>query len=132
MSSTKSLQIDELAKNYSELASKLLALDASIVSVTLSSPIGEILSMKYASTAEALKPSREMLDRAGTLIAVTCSLVGDAGGLYGGTRYVSISFGKLTVAMIPGNSKEFIIALGIIPGAPIEEIYHKVRNLVRQ
>ncbi len=113
-----------------ELSTKLLALDDSIISATIASPIGEVLSMKYAPPAEHLKPTEELLDKAGALIAMTTALIRQVEDLYGGTRYIKISFGKMNVMIIPVKRKRIIIALGTLTNAPLEEIYRNLSRLV--
>ena len=127
MSTTKNVVFER-----EEMASRLLALDESIISVTLANSRGEVLGMKYRSIAESFKPDKELLDRGGSLIAMISALIRQGEASYGDCKNITINFGKLGVGIIPIKSKEVIIALGLYPETPMKQIYGKVARLLEQ
>ncbi|HZW58211.1 MAG TPA: hypothetical protein VFF30_18125 [Nitrososphaerales archaeon] len=111
-----------VAPCYYKLASKLLSLDDSVVSATIASPNGELLSVKCKPSVEELKPSKELLDKAGPLVAVVSSLMRQAESFYGGCKYMIVAYGILKVAVIPIKGKSIVVALGTTPEAPARKI----------
>jgi hypothetical protein len=116
--------------DYDSIGKKLFGLDSSIISVTISSFAGEILNMKCAPVAEPLKPSDSLLEKAGSLLAMVTAIVNQGEAPYGKCKYVVIAYGKIKVVIIPVRSKQFVVALGIVPEAPSREISLKVSALL--
>jgi hypothetical protein len=115
---------------FEKIASKILLIDKSIFSVTIASPIGEILSIRSTPIAEAMKPSKELVDKSGSLIALVYALIKQGETPYGDCKYTVMAFGKIKVAIFPVKTKDIIIALSTAPEASIEEIYLKASKLV--
>lgn len=117
---------------FDNLASKLLELDESIISATITSPIGEILSIGYIPSAETLKPSKELMDKSGSLVAIVSAMIGQAEAPYGDCLYTVIAYGKINVVIIPIKNKHIIIALGTTSDARTRHISLKVKELAEQ
>jgi hypothetical protein len=115
---------------YEELSEKLLELDRSILSVTIASATGDLLKIKYVSAAEALKPNRELLDKAGALVAMISALVSQGEAPYGGCEYIIIAYEKLNVAVLPIPRKHIIVALGTTPDASAAKICSNALGLL--
>jgi hypothetical protein len=121
---------EDAINNFDELAHKLLDLDESIISCTIVSPLGEILSIKYKPSVESLKPNKELLDRGGSLVATLSAMVRQAEGQYGDNKYITLAYDKIEVEVISIKKKRLIVALGTTPLAPAREIAQKVTKIV--
>jgi hypothetical protein len=107
----------------------LLDLDESIISATIASSIGEILSMRYKAYVEEMKPSEELLNKSGSLIAMVSAMVQQAETPFGDCSSIMIAYGKIQVLEIPIKNKHIIVELGTIPNAPALDIANKVTKL---
>jgi hypothetical protein len=109
-------------QTFDRLALVLLNIDDAAISATISDTVGQLLSLKYKPFAESLKPGDELLDKAGSLIAVVAALVQQAEAPYGECKYIIFGYGKIKVAVIPVKSKHIVIALGLDPKSETQRI----------
>jgi hypothetical protein len=113
---------DSASRTFDGLALRLLSLDSKVISATITDTVGQLLSIKYKPFAESLKPTQELLDKAGSLIAVVAALVQLAEAPYGECRYIIFGYGKIKVAVIPVKKKRIVIALGLDPKSETQRI----------
>jgi hypothetical protein len=124
--------LSEDSSNYENLSFRLLNLDESVLSVTIASTIGKVLSMRYRPSVESLKPSQDLLDKSGSLIAVISGLVKHGEVFYGDCKYVMFSYDKIQVALVPIKSKNVVIALGIHPNVVSNELAVRAAEVALQ
>ena len=129
--SNKTISI-QASTNYDNLAIKLLNLDEGVFSATITNLVGEVLSIRYKPTAEPLKRSKEMLDNAGSQIAVVAALVQQAEVPYGDCKYIIFGYGRIKVAVIPIKRKRAILALGLDPNMETRELCLRALELGSQ
>jgi hypothetical protein len=116
--------------DYASLSERLLALDNSIISVTITDRLGELLYMEYSPSAEALKPDKELMDKGGSFITMILALIAQGEASYGGCDYVVVVYGKIKVAIFQDKKRGIIVALGAAPEHLARDICVKAKQLL--
>jgi hypothetical protein len=112
--------------NFDELAKNLLGVDEAVLFVIITNQRGEVLDMRYESDAEKLRPFDNLLEKAGSLVAIISSLIGQGEEHFGACKYTTIVYISRKIEVIPLKSKGIIVALVTAPYANAEQICEKV------